>query len=68
MRLLGKWFVRNDPYACVSCSFVFDEEYSLEPEEELALDYRVVLGDGAWPRERIEDYVDGIHAHPVKES
>ena len=47
---------------------MFDEEYSLEPEEELALDYRVVLGDGAWPRERIEDYVDGIHAHPVKES
>jgi hypothetical protein len=35
---------------------------------ELALDYRVVLGDGAWPRERIEDYVDGIHTYPGKES
>jgi hypothetical protein len=64
----GKWFVRNDPYACVSCSFMFDEEYVLEPNEELALDYRVVLGDGAWPRERIEDYVDGIHTYPGKES
>ena len=54
VRFPGKWFVRNDPYACVSCSFKFDEEY--------------VLGDGAWPRERIEDYVDGIHTDPGKES
>jgi hypothetical protein len=68
VRFPGKWFVRNDPYACVSCSFMFDEEYVLEPNEELALDYRVVLGDGAWPRERIEDYVDGIHTYPGKES
>lgn len=47
---------------------MFDEEYSLELREELALDYRVVLGDGAWPRERIEENVDGIHAHREKES
>jgi hypothetical protein len=47
---------------------MFDEEYVLEPNEELALDYRVVLGDGAWPRERIEDYVDVIHTYPGKES
>src|SRR5215211_1491907 len=26
----GKWFVRNEPYACVSCSFMYDEEYALE--------------------------------------
>jgi hypothetical protein len=68
VRFPGKWFVRNDPYACVNCSFMFDEEYALEPGEELALDYRVVLGDGAWPRERIEDYVDGINALTRKES
>jgi Methane oxygenase PmoA len=61
VRFPGKWFVRNDPYACVSLSFMFDEEYSLEPGEGLVLDYRVVFGDGAWPRERIEDYVDGTH-------
>ncbi|CAN5725496.1 hypothetical protein BH20ACT12_BH20ACT12_06760 [soil metagenome] len=60
VRFPCKWFVRNDPYACVSCSFMFDEEYALEAGEELALDYRVVVGDGAWSRERIEDYVDGI--------
>jgi hypothetical protein len=54
-----KWFVRNDPYACASCSFAFDEEYALEAGGELALDYRVVLGDGRWSRARIEEYVDG---------
>jgi hypothetical protein len=47
---------------------MFDEEYALEPGGELVLDYRVVIGDGGWSRERIEDYVDGIHAHPGKES
>ncbi|HEX2739714.1 MAG TPA: PmoA family protein [Rubrobacter sp.] len=67
VRFPGKWFVRNDPYACASCSFMFDEEYVLEPEEELALDYRVVLGDGRWSRERIEEYVDSIHSRVGKE-
>lgn len=56
-RYPNKWFVRNDPYACVSCSFMFDEEYTLQPEETLALAYRVVLGNGAWSRERIETYL-----------
>ena len=68
VRFPCKWFVRNDPYACVSCSFMFDEEYVLEPGEVLDLDYRVVLVDGAWSRARIEQYVDGIHAHAGKES
>lgn len=67
VRFPGKWFVRNDPYACASCSFMFDEEYVLEPEEELSLDYRVVLGDGRWSRARIEDYVDSIHSRVGKE-
>jgi hypothetical protein len=68
VRFPGKWFVRNDPYACVSCSFMFDEEYPLESGEELALDYRVVVCDGAWSRERIEYYVDGMDTYPGKES
>ena len=67
VRFPGKWFVRNDPYACASCSFMFDEEYVLEPEGELGLDYRVVLGDGRWSRARIEKYVDGIHSRVGKE-
>jgi hypothetical protein len=67
VRFPGKWFVRNDPYACMSCSFMFDEEYVLEPEDELALDYRVVLGDSRWSRTRIEEYVDGMHSRVGKE-
>lgn len=67
VRFPGKWFVRNDPYACASCSFMFDEEYVLEPEEELSLGYRVVLGDGRWSRARIEEYVDSIHSRVGKE-
>ena len=54
VRFPCKWFVRNDPYA-------------LEAGEELALDYRVVIGDGAWSRGRIEDYVGGIQTHSGKE-
>jgi hypothetical protein len=56
-RFPTKWFVRNDPYACVSCSFMFDEEYVLPAGEALALRYRIVLGHGAWSRARIEEYV-----------
>ena len=67
LRFPGKWFVRNDPYACASCSFMFDEEYVLASGEQLALDYRVVLGDGRWSRGRIEKYVDGIHSRVGKE-
>jgi hypothetical protein len=55
-RFPNKWFVRNDPYACVSCSFMFDEEYLLRPDQELSLRYRVVLADGEWSRAQIEDY------------
>lgn len=52
-----QWFVRNEPYAGASFAFVFDEGYALEPGAELTLRYRVVIADGAWPRERIEAYV-----------
>ncbi|HEV7216879.1 MAG TPA: PmoA family protein [Chloroflexota bacterium] len=51
-----KWFVRNDPYACASCAFTFDEELTLAPEETLSLQYRVVIADGAWTAERVEEY------------
>jgi len=56
-RFPNQWFVRNDPYAGVSCSFMFDQEYVLRADEELVLGYRVVLGNGAWPRTMIEQYL-----------
>lgn len=55
-RYPNKWFARNEPYACVSCSFMFDEEYVLEEKATLSLNYRVVLGDEAWSRQRFEAY------------
>jgi len=32
----------NDPYACLSASFMCDEESALQPGAELALRYRLV--------------------------
>jgi len=59
-RYPNKWFVRNDPYACVSCSFMFDQAYVLQADEELALNYRVVFGCGEWSRAAIEAYVSRV--------
>lgn len=56
-RYPNKWFVRNDPYACASCAFMFDEYYTLQPDEALKLSYRVVIGNGEWSRRQIERYV-----------
>jgi hypothetical protein len=56
-----KWFVRTEPYACASCSFMFDEILPLAPGDRLDLRYRVIVADGGWAPERIEER---IHAHP----
>lgn len=56
-RFPTRWFVRNDPYACVSCSFMFDQEYHLQRGEQLTLAYRIALCNGAWSRARIEQYL-----------
>lgn len=52
-----KWFVRNEPYACASCAFMFDEEYPLASDDTLTLRYQVVIADDAWSREQIERHV-----------
>ena len=52
-----QWFVRSDPYACVSCAFMFDQVYVLEPGEGLALRYLLVVGTGEYTREHIEEQV-----------
>lgn len=59
-RFPNKWFVRNDPYACVSFSFMFDEELPLLPDQTLSLTYRIVLADGEWSRAGIEDYAQSV--------
>lgn len=52
----NKWFVRNDPYGCISCSFMFDEYYYVQPQQELSLNYHVMIGNGEWSRSELEDY------------
>jgi hypothetical protein len=61
-RFPNKWFVRNDPYACVSCSFMFDEAYTLPVDDDLVLNYRVVFAGGEWSRAAIEAYVEGVQS------
>jgi hypothetical protein len=54
-RYPNRWFVRTEPYACVACSFMFDEVLTLPADEELKLHYQVVIADGEWTPERIEE-------------
>ena len=58
-RFPTRWFVRNEPYACASCAFTFDEELTLAPDEALTLQYRVVIADGTWTAEQVEEYRQG---------
>lgn len=51
------WFVRNTtPMVCPN--FFFDEEYVQQPRETLDLNYKILIADGAWSRERIEAEVE----------
>ena len=50
-----KWFVRNNPFAVVSFSFMFDQEFALAPGAELKLNYRLIFADGALSRDKIEE-------------
>lgn len=42
-----KWFVRSEPFACVSFAFAFDEILALPSGETLQLAYDVIVADGA---------------------
>jgi hypothetical protein len=52
-----EWFVRDDDYPGVNPSLAFRDALRLPPGASLSLGYRVVIADGAWSRERIEDLV-----------
>ena len=45
-RFPTQWFVRSDPYACMSASFMFDTEFELEPDDVLGLHYRILIAAG----------------------
>ena len=47
------WFVRdNTPMVCPY--FAFHEEYQQQPRQVTRLNYRILIADGQWKRERIE--------------
>ncbi|HEX9995908.1 MAG TPA: PmoA family protein [Abditibacterium sp.] len=53
------WFVRNtEPMVCPN--FAFHEEYIQNPGEVLTLNYKILIADGAWSRERIEREIEKI--------
>jgi hypothetical protein len=52
------WFVRNTPFPAVNPSFAFFDPVELVPGDVMNLRYRVVVGDGAWDRDRLESYVE----------
>ncbi|MEZ4862116.1 MAG: PmoA family protein [Caldilineaceae bacterium] len=54
LRYPNKWFIRIQPYACVSFAFMFDEEYALPAGETLTFHYRLIFCDGPRTDEQIE--------------
>ncbi|ACZ42834.1 hypothetical protein Tter_1928 [Thermobaculum terrenum ATCC BAA-798] len=53
-RFPTQWFVRQEPYACASAAFMFDEPLSLPPAGRLVLRYRVLFADGELTGEEID--------------
>ncbi|MEV5437493.1 PmoA family protein [Streptomyces sp. NPDC052682] len=54
------WFVRSEPFPTVAFSWAFFEEFALPPGESFAYRYRVVVADGAWDRDRVAAYLEGL--------
>lgn len=54
------WFVRSEPYAAVCPAPFFDEELELAAGATLTFGYDVVVGGGAWDRDRVERVVAGL--------
>ncbi|MDT0401002.1 DUF6807 domain-containing protein [Streptomyces edwardsiae] len=54
------WFVRSEPIPSVAFSWAFFEEFVLPPGESFSYRYRIVVADGAWDRERVAAYLDGV--------
>lgn len=55
-----KWFVRSEPFACVSFAFMFDEILALPAGATLRLTYDVIVADGALDPDDIRKLVAGF--------
>ncbi|MFF8980348.1 PmoA family protein [Streptomyces cellulosae] len=54
------WFVRSEPTPSVAFSWAFFEEFGLPAGESFGFRYRVVVADGAWGSERVEQFLAGV--------
>ncbi|MEU1266052.1 PmoA family protein [Streptomyces cellulosae] len=54
------WFVRSEPIPSVAFSWAFFEEFALPAGESFGFRYRVVVADGAWGSERVEEFLAGV--------
>ncbi len=54
------WFVRSEPIPSVAFSWAFFEEFGLPAGESFGYRYRVVVADGAWGSERVEEFLAGV--------
>ncbi|WP_431975565.1 PmoA family protein [Micromonospora haikouensis] len=55
------WFVRNEPFPAINPSLAFAEEVALATGATLRRRYRLVVADGAWDADRVEEY---LKEHP----
>ncbi len=61
----ARWFVRNTGYPGMGPAFVYDQTYVLPRDFELTLSYRLIIANGAWNHQRIEQLLND-HPQPRK--
>ncbi|HWM39677.1 MAG TPA: PmoA family protein [Streptomyces sp.] len=54
------WFVRSEPTPTVAFSWAFFEEFALPPGDSFAYRYRMLIADGAWDSEGIEQHLKSL--------
>lgn len=57
-RYPNKWFARTQSNVCASFAFMFDETLTLDPGDDLTLNYHILIANGVWSRQRIEAFLD----------
>jgi len=60
VRYPTKWFVRSEPFACVSFAFMSDEILALPSGTTLRLTYDIVVADGELGADDIQHLVDRV--------
>lgn len=56
-RFPTKWYARTVSIPTASFALSFDETYTLQAGDELSLNYRIVIANGAWSRAQIAAFV-----------